>query len=80
MMAFCEKHAFNWIIPDVNEGESVEGFKKTLVELSNSQCDMNDVVFIFDTLKKFVNTMSKTWASSTVTCLLDTVKKTCHER
>jgi hypothetical protein len=59
MMEFREKHGFDWIIPDVNEGQSVEKFKKTLVDLAKSQCEMEDTVFIFDTLKKFVNTMSK---------------------
>jgi len=59
MMEFREAHGFTWIIPDVNEGKSVDGFKKYLLELADSQCQIRDTVFIFDTLKKFVNTMSK---------------------
>ena len=59
MMEYREKHNFEWIIPDVNEGQSVEKFKKTLFDLAKSQVEMEDTVWIFDTLKKFVNTMSK---------------------
>lgn len=59
MMAYREQHGFNWIIPDVNEGKSVDGFKKTLLDLADRQESLEDAVFIFDTLKKFVNTMSK---------------------
>jgi KaiC/GvpD/RAD55 family RecA-like ATPase len=59
MMEFREKHGFNWIIPDVNEGKSVELFVKTLRDMADSQTDLEDAVFIFDTLKKFVDLMGK---------------------
>jgi hypothetical protein len=59
MMEYKEQHGFEWLIPDVNEGQSVDKFKKELVEFAKCQCEMDDTVWIFDTLKKFVNTMSK---------------------
>jgi len=59
MKAHADKHGFKFLIPDVNQGTSVESLMADITTLAESQADLNNYVFFFDTLKKFIDLMSK---------------------
>jgi len=59
MKAFADEHSIKFIIPDVNQGTSVESLMADIANLANSQADLDGYVFFFDTLKKFVDLMNK---------------------
>ncbi len=59
MFDYAKKHNFNFEIPDVNEGLSVDSLKKLLTKMADRQENIAGKVFIFDTLKKYVGIMSK---------------------
>ncbi len=59
MKTFADEHGFRFLIPDVNIGTSVESLLKSISALAESQQNLNDYVFFFDTLKKFIDLMSK---------------------
>ena len=59
MKDFADKHGFKFLIPDVNQGTSVESLITDVTALANAQTDLTGFVFFFDTLKKFMDLMSK---------------------
>ncbi len=59
MKEFADKHGFKFLIPDVNQGTSVESLLADIAALANLQINLADYVFFFDTLKKFIDLMSK---------------------
>jgi len=59
MKAIADKYGFNFLIPDVNQGTSVESLIKDIEELAASVTSLDKQVFFFDTLKKFIDLMSK---------------------
>ncbi len=59
MKATADKYGFMFLNPDVNQGTSSEMLMKYLRGIADIQSDLTDNVFIFDTLKKFADMMSK---------------------
>lgn len=59
MKAIADKYGFNFLIPDVNQGTSVESLIKYIKKLADSGTSLDKQVFFFDTLKKFIDLMSK---------------------
>lgn len=59
MREFAERHGFQFLNPDANVGTSIEELKQTLFEIANADSDLSKWVFVFDTLKKFNDMMSK---------------------
>lgn len=59
MYELAEKYGFDILIPDATVGESVENFLNDLRTSLNKGADFSRCVFIFDTLKKFTELMSK---------------------
>ncbi len=59
MKEFADEHGIKFLIPDVNQGTSVGSLIADLEAMAESQADLKDYVLIFDTLKKFIDLMSK---------------------
>lgn len=59
MKAFADENGFTLLNPTVNVGTGVDSLIQTLNEMANSGMDLSGLVFIFDTLKKFADLMSK---------------------
>jgi hypothetical protein len=59
MKAFADEHGIKFLIPDVNQGTSVASLIGDLKAMAESQADLKGYVFVFDTLKKFIDLMSK---------------------
>ncbi len=53
---------FSLLLPDMKEGKNMDSVLYELIEISKSQDRFDDVVFIFDTLKKMLNVISKSAA------------------
>jgi archaellum biogenesis ATPase FlaH len=59
MKTFVDEIGFTLLNPNVIVGRGVDTFRQTLTEMVNSGTDLSGHVFIFDTLKKFTDLMSK---------------------
>lgn len=59
MKEFAKERGFKFLIPDVNQGTSVEKLINSLVSMAETGENLRDYVFVFDTLKKFIDLMSK---------------------
>lgn len=59
MKKFADENNIKFIIPDVNEGTSVDAFVRDIKGIADSQEDLAGYILIFDTLKKFIDLMSK---------------------
>ncbi len=59
MKEVADKHGFEFLIPDVNQGTSVESMIETIEKMANDGVSLDNQVFFFDTLKKFIDLMSK---------------------
>ena len=59
MKEIADKHGFKFLNADANLGAGINELKKTLEVIANSDCDLTGHVFILDTLKKFLDLMSK---------------------
>lgn len=59
MKTFADDNDIKFIIPDVNQGTSVSSLVSDITALTESQEDLAGFVFFFDTLKKFIDLMSK---------------------
>ncbi len=59
MKQFADMHGIKFLIPDVNEGTSTESLLNDIKTLADSQTDLSNFVFVFDTLKKIIDLMSK---------------------
>ena len=59
MKEIADKHGFRFLNADANLGAGIDELKKTLEDIATRDCDLAGHVFIFDTLKKFINMMSK---------------------
>jgi hypothetical protein len=57
--AHAEKHGYQVVSPDAIEGKSIKDVLLILRGLAQSPSDLSNAVFIFDTLKKFVNVIEK---------------------
>lgn len=57
--AHGEKHGYEVVSPDAIEGKSIKDVLQILRGLAQSPSDLSNTVFIFDTLKKFVNVIEK---------------------
>lgn len=65
----ADKHGFKILAPDATDGGGVSGLMKALVELSELDVDLSDVVIIVDTLKKFTDMLSKAELKSFINLL-----------
>lgn len=59
MKQFAKNNGINFLIPDVNEGKSIQSLMGDIETLADSHTNLNNYVFFFDTLKKFIDLMSK---------------------
>lgn len=59
MKQFANTYGIKFLIPDVNQGTSVESLLIDITTLTDMQTDLTGFVFFFDTLKKFIDLMSK---------------------
>ncbi len=59
MKEIADLHGFKFINADANEGTSIDGLKTALHQIADSNSDLTNWVFIFDTLKKFADLMLK---------------------
>lgn len=59
MKKHADEHGFQHLIPDLNQGTSVAGLVADLEAMAGDQADLSGYVLIFDTLKKFIDLMSK---------------------
>jgi len=59
MKYFADKIGFQLINPTVNIGTGVDKFLKQIRSMVDAGTDLSNCVFIFDTLKKFTDLMSK---------------------
>jgi hypothetical protein len=55
----ADKHGFRILAPDAKDAGGVKGLMQTLVDLSKLDVRLDDTVLVFDTLKKFVDMLSK---------------------
>ena len=62
MVEYAKAHEFKLLLPDMKVGLSMDTVIKDLTKMSESEDRFDDVVFIFDTLKKMVNVISKSKA------------------
>lgn len=59
MKEIADQHGFRFLNPDANAGKGIDDLKGSLEAIANGECDLTGNVFIFDTLKKFLNLMKK---------------------
>jgi len=59
MKKFADKNGFIFINPTVNVGTGVQDFVQTLHDMVENGVNLSGYVFVFDTLKKFTDLMSK---------------------
>lgn len=59
MKEIADQHQFRFLNADANLGAGINELKKALETIAASDCDLSGHVFIIDTLKKFVDLMSK---------------------
>ena len=59
MKEIADRHGFRFLNADANVGAGINELKKNLETIATSDCDLTGHVFIFDTLKKFTDLMSK---------------------
>ena len=82
--AHAVQHGYSVIAPDAREGKSAADVMKIIEQLARGQQPLDGVVFIVDTLKKFVDVINKTRAKElyrtlrTLTVRGATVCLLCH--
>ena len=59
MKKFAEQYGLNFLIPDINHGNSTESLIEDFITGASNQVDLTDNVFVFDTFKKFCDVMCK---------------------
>jgi KaiC/GvpD/RAD55 family RecA-like ATPase len=59
LYAKAKKGGFNLLLPDMKVGKSMMSIVDDLTEMNESDQDMTEVVFIFDTLKKMTDVIQK---------------------
>lgn len=59
MKAIADQYEINFLIPDVNIGTSVKSLIGDIEAIAKNGYSLDRQVFIFDTLKKFIDLMSK---------------------
>lgn len=59
MKAIADEYGIKFLNPDANQGTSIEGLLFLLKRIADSDADLTDTVFIFDTLKKFADLLQK---------------------
>ena len=59
MIAQAKDDGFTLMLPDMKVGKSMESVVQRLLEMSKENQRFDDVVFIFDTLKKIINVINK---------------------
>lgn len=59
MKKHADEHGFQHLIPDLNQGTSVASLIADLNIMADEQKDLGGFVLFFDTLKKFIDLMSK---------------------
>ena len=64
MKEIADQHGFRFLNPDANAGKGIDDLKGSLEAIANGECDLTGNVFIFDTLKKFLNLMEKASAKA----------------
>ena len=59
MKELADEHVFSFIIPDVNQGTSAVSLVADITAMTEGRESLEGYVFFFDTLKKFIDLMSK---------------------
>lgn len=59
MKTIAERNNFKLILPEFNQGLSIKDFIAKLQAMRKAKLDLTNTVFVFDTLKKFADLMSK---------------------
>ena len=59
MKEVADRYGFEFLIPDVNQGTSIGNMVKSFSEMADKGESLAGHVFVFDTLKKFIDLMSK---------------------
>jgi len=62
MVEMAEARGFNLLLPDLKPGLSMEDVVRHLIEMNESGGDFSGAVFVFDTLKKMVDVITKSRA------------------
>jgi len=59
----AKNDGFNLLLPDLKVGISVDNVMCKLIDLLDSDADLSNTVFVFDTLKKILNVLNKNTAT-----------------
>jgi len=59
LVALAKNSGFTLLLPDMKQGKSMDAVLERLFEMSNTDQRYDDIVFIFDTLKKMVDVINK---------------------